>query len=67
MLYERQAVWGEGLKLAGLMKFKFPVMVPTALQSLIPNASSEGIQLINQLLLWDPQKRISASQVSVVH
>lgn len=58
-----QNTWNEGLKLAGLMKFKFPTMVSTNLGSLIPNASSEGIKLINQMLLWDPQQRIGATQV----
>lgn len=57
-----QNTWKEGLKLAGLMKFKFPTMVPTDLNSLIPNASRDGIELINQMLAWDPQARITATQ-----
>ena len=59
-----QSTWSEGLKLAGQMKFKFPTLVPTRLNALIPNASTEGVELIYQMLTWDPQKRISAAQVS---
>lgn len=58
-----QNTWNEGLKLAGLMKFKFPTMVSTDISSLIPNASVDGIQLINQMLAWDPQSRITTTQV----
>lgn len=58
-----QNTWKEGLKLAGQMKFKFPTMVSTSMDSLIPNASSDGIELINQMLIWDPQHRVTATQV----
>ncbi len=60
-----QSTWSEGHKLAGLMKFKFPTMVSTELDNIVPTASSDGIQLMYQMLTWDPQKRITASQVGL--
>lgn len=36
--------------------------VPTALASLIPQSSPEGIQLMNDLMLYDPSKRPTAAQ-----
>lgn len=38
-------------------------MVPTDLSSLIPNASNDAIDLMTQLMIWDPQKRLNATQV----
>ena len=57
-----QNTWPDGLKLATAMNFRFPVMVPTSLRTLIPNATEEGLQLMNNLLLWDPLKRPTAAQ-----
>ena len=60
-----QNTWKEGHKLAGSMQFKFPTVVPTDINSLILTASSDGIQLIQQMLAWDPKLRITATQVHV--
>ena len=57
-----QNTWPEGLKLAAAMNFKLPLMVPTSLRTLIPNATEEGLQLINNLLQWDPRLRPTAAQ-----
>jgi len=54
--------WPEGMKLASSMNFKFPQVVPTPLSALIPNASPEAIQLMTDLLKFDPQKRPTAPQ-----
>ncbi|CAB3997627.1 serine threonine- kinase MAK-like [Paramuricea clavata] len=54
--------WAEGYKLASAMNFKFPTMVSTPLRQIIPNASTEGIQLVKDMLLWNPQKRPNAAQ-----
>ncbi|XP_072526048.1 serine/threonine-protein kinase ICK-like isoform X3 [Salminus brasiliensis] len=54
--------WAEGYHLAATMSFRWPQCVPTSLRSLIPNASSEAIQLMRDLLQWDPKKRPAASQ-----
>jgi len=45
------------------MNFKFPTMVPTSLRSLIPSASEDGVRLMADMLLWDPQKRPTSAQV----
>jgi len=54
--------WPEGMKLAQSMNFKFPRFIPTPLLQLIPNASKEALQLINDLLIYDPKKRPTAAQ-----
>ncbi|XP_060720344.1 serine/threonine-protein kinase ICK-like [Tachysurus vachellii] len=54
--------WPEGCLLAATMGFRWPQCVPMNLASLIPNASSEAIQLMRDLLQWDPKKRPAASQ-----
>lgn len=54
--------WPEGMKLASSMNFKFPQVVPTPLTALIPNASPEAIQLMTDLMKFDPQKRPTAPQ-----
>ncbi|XP_054847221.1 serine/threonine-protein kinase ICK [Eublepharis macularius] len=54
--------WPEGYQLAGTMNFRWPQCVPNNLKTLIPNASSEAIQLMRDMLQWDPRKRPMASQ-----
>eukprot|EP01062_Namystynia_karyoxenos_P080904 TRINITY_DN8795_c0_g1_i1.p1 TRINITY_DN8795_c0_g1~~TRINITY_DN8795_c0_g1_i1.p1 ORF type:complete len:381 (+),score=119.59 TRINITY_DN8795_c0_g1_i1:135-1277(+) len=54
--------WPEGQRLAAVMSFKFPQMVPTPLSTLIPAASNEALSLMNQLLVWDPKKRLTAQE-----
>ena len=43
-------------------KFFVRFQVSTPLRQIIPNASTEGIQLIKDMLLWNPQKRPNAAQ-----
>lgn len=59
----KQSDWPEGYQLASLMNFRFPQCVPINLKTLIPNASNEAIQLMTEMLNWDPKKRPTASQV----
>lgn len=54
--------WPEGLKLASKINFKFARFVPTPMEQLVPNASREGIQLIKDMLQYDPAKRPTAAQ-----
>jgi serine/threonine protein kinase len=54
--------WSEGLKLASAMQFRFPQFVSTPLSQVLPNASPEGVELLTDLLKWDPQQRPTASQ-----
>nr|XP_020652767.1 serine/threonine-protein kinase MAK isoform X2 [Pogona vitticeps] len=55
--------WPEGYQLAAAMNFRFPQCVSINLKTLIPNASNEAIQLMSDMLNWDPKKRPTASQV----
>eukprot|EP01084_Bolivina_argentea_P144242 253139_1 len=58
--------WKYGIKLSQNMNFKFPPFAPTNMQTLIPNISKNGIDLLSKLLLYDPYKRPTAIQ-SVQH
>ncbi|XP_075058600.1 serine/threonine-protein kinase ICK isoform X2 [Mixophyes fleayi] len=54
--------WLEGYQLASAMNFRWPQCVPNNLKTLIPNASSDGIQIMRDMLQWDPKKRPTASK-----
>jgi serine/threonine protein kinase len=54
--------WSEGIRLASAMGFKFPTMAPVPLSNLIPNASTEALQLISDMLKWDPNSRPTAQE-----
>lgn len=56
------SAWPEGYKLASKINFTFPKFVPTPLNTLIPTASSDAIDLMYQMLKYDPQKRPTAAQ-----
>ena len=55
--------WPEGIKLASAMNFRFPQFNPTALSTLMPNASAEALQLLEDCLKFDPAQRPTAAQV----
>jgi len=50
------------MKLASQMGFRFPQFVATKLDILIPQSGPDGIYVMNNLLTWDPSKRLSASK-----
>ncbi|XP_008320268.1 serine/threonine-protein kinase ICK isoform X2 [Cynoglossus semilaevis] len=54
--------WPEGFQLASAMNFRWPQCVPNNLKTLIPNASSDAIHLMTDLLQWDPKKRPTTVQ-----
>uniref|UniRef100_UPI00398F2FE8 serine/threonine-protein kinase MAK isoform X2 n=1 Tax=Pristiophorus japonicus TaxID=55135 RepID=UPI00398F2FE8 len=54
--------WSEGYQLAAAMNFRWPQCVPNNLKTLIPNASGEAIQLMRDMLQWDPKKRPTPGQ-----
>lgn len=58
--------WPEGFQLASAMNFRWPQCVPNNLKTLIPNASSDAIHLMTDLLQWDPKKRPTTVQVETV-
>jgi protein kinase len=57
-----QQIWADGMKLASQLRFRFPQFVPTSLETLIPQAGTDGIAVMNNLIMWDPSKRLSASK-----
>lgn len=54
--------WPEGFQLAAAMNFKFMQMKATPLKDLITNASPEAIQLMRDMMMWDPKKRPTCAQ-----
>ena len=57
--------WSEGLSLANSMKIRMPVIVPTPLSSIVTNASDDGINVMTDMLQWDPRKRPTAAKVRI--
>eukprot|EP00928_Gymnodinium_smaydae_P027993 TRINITY_DN21476_c0_g3_i1.p1 TRINITY_DN21476_c0_g3~~TRINITY_DN21476_c0_g3_i1.p1 ORF type:complete len:473 (-),score=92.91 TRINITY_DN21476_c0_g3_i1:239-1657(-) len=58
-----QQQWPEGFKLAAAINFKFPQFTPTSLAQLVPQANQEGLQLMDALLQWDPNRRLSTGKM----
>lgn len=58
-----QKNWPDSSRLAGKMNIKFPQYPPENLETIIPNASEDGLSLIKLMLTYDPLKRPSASQL----
>ncbi|XP_073686793.1 serine/threonine-protein kinase MAK isoform X3 [Garra rufa] len=58
----KKSDWPEGYQLAAAMNFRFPQCVPTPLKTLIPNATNEALDLMKDLLHWDPKKRPSSAK-----
>jgi protein kinase len=56
------ASWPDGPKLAARLGIRLPQVAPTPLAGIIPGASPEGIDLMMEMLRYDPGKRISAAQ-----
>ncbi|KAJ3295268.1 hypothetical protein HK104_002858, partial [Borealophlyctis nickersoniae] len=54
--------WPEGLKLAAAMNFRFPSMAAVPLAHLIPNVSDGPLQLIADMLRYDPNRRPTAQE-----
>lgn len=54
--------WPDGFKLASQMKYKFPQHLPQNLASLIQNASPDAIDLMTDMMHYDPKKRPTAGE-----
>lgn len=59
----KQTDWPEGFKLASTLGFRWPQMVATKLEAIIPQANADGIALLNWTLQWDPHKRWNTSKI----
>ncbi|KAJ3312552.1 hypothetical protein HDV04_002869 [Boothiomyces sp. JEL0838] len=55
-------IWPEGLRLASQMGFKFPPGSAVPIAQLIPTAPDDAIQLVADMLIYDPHKRPTASE-----
>lgn len=55
--------WADSTRLATALKFRFPQFVSTPLQQIVTNASPEAIEVLQDLLKYDPSLRPTASQV----
>lgn len=53
-------IWPEGLRLASQMGFKFPAGSSVPISFVVPLASNDAVQLISDMLLYDPHKRPTA-------
>ena len=53
-------IWNEGIQQANKMDIKFPKFESQKLESVIPMASKDAIDLISQMIKWDPNKRATA-------
>jgi len=58
-----QSQWADGYKLASAIGFRFPQFVPTRLETLIPQSNEDGINIMKNMLEWDPNKRMSTGKV----
>ena len=58
-----QKDWEDGYRLAAVMNFRWPQCVATNLKTAAPNASSEGLEVMKDLMRWNPKDRPSAIQV----
>ncbi len=52
--------WAEGILLAKKCDLKFPNSSGTSLAQLVPEASKDAIDLLTEMLKWDPNKRSTA-------
>ena len=55
--------WADGLQQANFIGIKFPTNDSVDLANVIHNASSDAIDLLKQMLKWDPNKRATASNL----
>jgi serine/threonine protein kinase len=55
--------WYEGQQLVKKIDFKFPVSYNNSLRQVIQDASDPAIDLISQMLKWDPNQRATAQNL----
>lgn len=54
--------WLEGHRLATSIQFRFPECQKIEFSTLIPRSTENGLQLLNEFMLWDSERRPSAQQ-----
>ena len=55
--------WPDGIHKANFIGFKFPNCNKVELETIIPNASEDAIDLMKLMLKWDPNSRETASNL----
>ena len=55
--------WNDGIRQANKIGMKFPTCPGTDLEKVITGASSEAIDLMKQMIQWDPNKRATAKNL----
>ena len=55
--------WNDGIRQANIIGMKFPTCPGTDLEKVIPGASAEAIDLMKQMIQWDPNKRATAKKL----
>ena len=55
--------WNDGIRQANIIGMKFPTCPGTELEKVIPGASAEAIDLMKQMIQWDPNKRATAKNL----
>lgn len=58
-----QVSWPEGFRLASQINFTFPQMTGIGLSQVVKEASPDAINLMTEMLRYDPQKRPTAQQI----
>lgn len=56
--------WPEGYQLAAAMNFKFQQTVSTPFSTIVNSVSDDGLKLMTEMMLWNPEKRPTAASVS---
>jgi len=49
--------WPDGVRLASKMNFRLPLATGVPLENLVPKAEKKAVELMKELLRWDPNKR----------
>uniref|UniRef100_A0A915AC60 Uncharacterized protein n=1 Tax=Parascaris univalens TaxID=6257 RepID=A0A915AC60_PARUN len=53
--------WPEGYQLAASMNFKFQQSVATPLATIVSTVGQDGLRLMSDMMLWNPEKRPTAA------
>jgi len=54
--------WNDGIRQANIIGMKFPTVSGIDSEKVIPEGSSEAIDLMKQMIQWDPNKRATAKK-----
>merc|ERR1712232_76586 len=60
---KENGLWPEGVRLAAQLNYRFPTSVATPLRQLMPHANEEAINVLDGMLQWDPNKRLSTVRI----